>query len=246
MISFQLPTDRVHNLQLAFHKEGAGLVASWRSSHSSCTIVSWDNLEQNPDWQLSDILLYLSPDGEWVSLFDKEIGEVRITRVGQSEPTAVIERDKSARNVWTAVAPDGVALAWKEEPHTVVRSLPDGEVIAQVRTGFGVDLRFSPGGRWLTEKGKRVFRVFDRSDDYRVIARIQTPRFKLAEVSDGLTAVVTTSDSTVSIWDLSSNTSTTSLQVGSVSTLAITADGERVLTGSTDALECGRISDSTA
>jgi WD40 repeat protein len=100
----------------------------------------------------------------------------------------------------------------------------------------GVDLRFSPGGRWLTEEGQRVFRLVDRKNNYRVFARIPTPRHKLADITDGLTAVVTAPDrSTVAVWDLSSKSATAALQVGGwVSALAISPDGQRVLTGNTD------------
>jgi WD40 repeat protein len=81
-----------------------------------------------------------------------------------------------------------------------------------------------------------VFRVFDRTNDYRVFARIPTPRHLLAEVTDGLTAVVTAPDrSTVAVWDLSSKSAVATLRVGGwVSALAISADGQRVLTGNTD------------
>jgi WD40 repeat protein len=105
-----------------------------------------------------------------------------------------------------------------------------------VKSGWAFDLRFSPGGRWLTEKGERVFRVFDRTNDYRVFARIKTPRYMLAEVTDGLTAVVTAPDrSTVAVWDLPSKSATAALQVGGwISAQVISADGRRVLTGNTD------------
>jgi WD40 repeat protein len=105
-----------------------------------------------------------------------------------------------------------------------------------VKSGWGYELEFSPGGRWLTEKGERVFRVFDRSNNYRVFARVPTPRYMLAEVTDGLTAVVTAPDrSTVAVWDLSRKSATATLPVGEwTSALAISADGRRVLTGDTD------------
>jgi WD40 repeat protein len=171
-----------------------------------------------------------------VSVFDKEAGEVRITRVGAQGPAAVVGRDGGADNVWTAVAPGGVAVAWKDGQLTLVRALPCGEPVARVKSGWGYDLRFSPGGRWLTEHGERVFRVFDRTNGYRAFARVPTPRHALAEVTDGLTAVVTVPDrSTVSVWDLSGKSATAALPVGGwVSALAVSADGRRVLTGNTD------------
>jgi DNA-binding beta-propeller fold protein YncE len=105
-----------------------------------------------------------------------------------------------------------------------------------VKSGWGVDLRVSPGGRWLTEEGQRVLRVFDRNDNYRMFARIPTPRHTLADITDGLTAVVTAPDrSTVTVWDLSSKSATAALPVGGwVSALAVSPDGRQVLTGNTD------------
>lgn len=77
----------------------------------------------------------------------------------------------SVDGLWATVAPGGEAVAWKEDAFTVVRTLPDGELIARVKSGWGIDLRFSPGGRWLSEMGEGVFRVFDRDEKYRVIGR---------------------------------------------------------------------------
>jgi WD40 repeat protein len=239
MLRFELPTDRVDYLDLAFPAGGPGLVARWGTQVTPFTVGAWDGPGTRAGWQLTDGRLVLSPDGEWVSVFDKRAGEVRITRVGAKGPTAVVDRDKGADNVCTAVAPGGVAVAWKDGPLTVVRALPGGEPVARVKSGWGIDLRFSPGGRWLTEEGERVFRVFDRTNNYRVFARIPTPRYTLAEVADGLTAVVNAPDSrTVAVWDLwdlSSKSATASLQAGGqVSALAVSADGQRVLTGNTD------------
>jgi hypothetical protein len=235
MIRFELPTDRVEYLQLAFPVAGPGLVARWGTQSTPFTVAAWDGPGTPPGWQLTDHHLDLSPDGEWVSAFDKDAGKVRITRVGAQGPAAVVGRDRGADNVWTAVAPGGVAVAWKDDALTLGRALPDGELVARVKSGWGFDLRFSPGGRWLTENGERVFRVFDRTNNYRVFARIPTPRHMLAEVTDGLTAVVTAPDrSTVDVWDLCSKSATAALQVGGwVSALAISADGRRVLTGNT-------------
>jgi WD40 repeat protein len=107
--------------------------------------------------------------------------------------------------------------------------------VAQVKAGWGYDLRFSPGGRWLSEVGERVIRVFDRANNYRVFARIPAPRYIRAEVSDGLTAVVTGPDNTVVVWDLSSKSAMATLPVGgTVSALALSTDGRRVLTGTTE------------
>jgi WD40 repeat protein len=235
MLHFELPTDRVEYLRLAIPVAGPGLVALWGTQPTPFTVATWDGPGTPPRWQLTDRILCLSPDGEWVSVFDKNAGEVRITRVGAKRPAAVVDRDKGADNVGTAVAPGGVAVAWKDEPFTVVRALPGGETVARVKSGFGYDLRFSPGGRWLTEKGERVFRVFDRTNVYRVFARIPTPRFQLAEVTDGLTGVVTADSSTVAVWDLSGKSATADLPAGgSVSALAVSVDGRRVLTGSMD------------
>jgi WD40 repeat protein len=236
MLHFALPTDRVEYLQLAFPPDGPGLVALWGTQITPFTVAAWNSPGSAPGWQLTDRRLNLSPDGEWVSVFDKDVGEVRITRVGAQGPAAVLGRDRGANNVWTAVAPGGVAVAWKDDSLTVVRALPGGEPVARVKSGWGFDLRFSPGGRWLTETGERVFRVFDRANNYRVFARISTPRDVLAEVTDGLMAVATTPDtSTVTVWDLSSKSATAALPVGgSVSALAVSADGRRVLTGNTD------------
>lgn len=236
MLRYELPTDRVDYLQLALLAAGPGLVARWGTQSTPFTVAAWDNPGMPPGWQITDHPLHLSPDGEWVSVFDKSAGKVRITRVGAQGPAAVVGRDRRAENVWTAVAPGGVAVAWKDDALTLVRALPGGELVARVKSGWGYDLRFSPGGRWLTESGQRVFRVFDRANNYRVFARVPTPRFILADVTDGVTAVVTAADgSTVAVWDLSSKSATAALQVGgSVSALAISADGQRVLTGNTD------------
>jgi WD40 repeat protein len=235
MEHFELPTDRVEYLQLALPAAGLGLVAQWGTQVTPFSVATWDKPGTPPAWQLTGGRLCLSPDGEWVSVYDQAAGKVRITRVGAKRPAAVVARGRGANNVWTAVAPDGAAVAWKDEPFTVVRSLPDGKLVARVKAGFGYDLRFSPGGRWLTEAGERVFRVFDRASNYRVFARIRTPSFMLAEVTDGLTAVVTADSSTVAVWSLSGKAATASLPVGgSVSALAISADGRRVLTGNTD------------
>ena len=58
----------------------------------------------------------------------------------------------------------------------------------------------------------------------------------LTAVTDGLTAVITPwHSSTVTVWDLSNKSATAAFQVGGrVSALAISADGRRVLTGTTD------------
>ena len=235
MLDFELPTGRIEYLQLGFPVCGPGLVARWGTQTSPFTVATWDAPGTPPLWQLTDRPLQLSPDGEWVSVYDKSAGEVRITRIGARGPATVVARDQGADNVWTAVAPDGVAVAWKDGPLTLVRALPGGEPIARVKSGWGVDLRFSPGGRWSTERGERVFRVFDRNNNYRVLARIRTPRFMLAEVADGLTAVVTADRNTVSVWNLSGKSATADLPVGgSVSALAVSADGRRVLTGNMD------------
>src|SRR5262245_10085212 len=236
MLRFELPTDRVEYLQLAFPAAGPGLVALWGTQFTPFTVAAWVDPGTPPGWQLTDRPLHLSPDGEWVSVFDKGAGEVRVTRVGAQGPAAVVGRDKGDDNLWTAVAPGGVAVAWKDDALTVVRALPGGDPVARVKSGWGYDLRFSPGGRWLTESGERVFRVFDRNNNYRVFARIPTPRHALAEVTDGLTAVVTAPDrSTVAVWDLSGKSATAALQVGGwVSALAVSADGRWVLTGNTD------------
>jgi WD40 repeat protein len=235
MLHFELPTDRVDYLQLAFPAAGSGLVARWGTQITPFTVAVWEMPGTPPAWQLTDRPLNLSPDGEWVSVYDRGAGEVRVTRVGAKKPTAVVERDKKADNVWTAVAPGGAAVAWKDGGFAVVRALPGGEPVARVKSGFGYDLRFSPGGRWLTEHGDRVFRVFDRTNNYRVFARIRTPSFILAEVTDGLTAVVNAANSTVAVWDLSGKSATAVLPVGgSESALAISTDGRRVLTGNLD------------
>ena len=232
MLHFKLPTDRIDYLQLAFPATGLGLVAWWGTQITPFTVAAWDDPAASPGWQRTDGRQILSPDGEWVSVFDKDAGKVRITRVGSRKPTAVVDRDKVAENVWTAVAPGGVAVAWKDEPFTVVRALPGGEPIARVKSGFGYDLRFSPGGRWLTEWGEGVFRVFDRNNNYKIFARIRTPRWILADVTDGLTAVVTAAGGAVAVWNLSGKSATATLPVGgSVSALAVSADGRRVLTG---------------
>jgi WD40 repeat protein len=227
-----LPTDRIDYLKLAFPASGLGLVARWGTQFTPYTVTSWDNPGMPPAWQLTDGRLCLSPDGEWVSVFDKDAGKVRITRVGAQSPTAVLPRDRAADNLWTAVAPGGVAVAWKDGPLALVRAIPTGELVAQIKSGWGVDLRFSPGGRWLTEFGHRVYRVFDRTNNYRAFARIPTPSFMEAEVMDGLMAVIAEYKGTVSVWDLSRKPAIASLPVGgSVSALAISADGKRVLTG---------------
>lgn len=233
MLVFQLPTDRIEYLQLSLHAAGPGLVAWWGTQESWFTVATWNDPNTSPVWKTTGRPMALSPDGEWVSKFDRTAGEVTVSRVGERRPVAILPRSKKTTNTWTAVAPDGVAIAWKEEPFTVVLSLPDGKPVARIKTGFGYDLRFSPGGRWLTEVGEKVFRVFDRTDGYRVFARIKTPRFVRAEVADGPTAVVfgPTND-TVTVWDLSTKTAVAALQTGgSVYALAISADGQRVLTG---------------
>jgi hypothetical protein len=232
MLRFELPTDHVEYLQLTLPP--AGLVARWGTQITPFTVAVWGD-PGTPSWQMTDRPLNLSPDGEWVSVFDKSAEKVKITRVGAKRQSAIVSRGR-AENVWTAVAPDGVAVAWKDDAVTVVRALPDGETIARVKSGWGVDLQFSPGGRWLTEQGDRTFRVFDRANDYRVFARIPTPRHTLAEVTDGLTAVVTAPDrSTVTVWDMSMKSATATLNVREwVSALAISPDGQRVLSGNTD------------
>jgi WD40 repeat protein len=235
MIRFELPTDRVDYLQLAFPSAGAGLIARWGTQSVPYTVATWHGPGTPPRWQLTakNHSLCLSPDGEWVSVFDEQAGKVRITRVGAKEPTAVVDRDSGAKNVWTAVAPGGVAVAWKDGQVTVVQALPGGEPIARVKSGWGVALQFSPGGRWLTEEGQRVVRVFDRTNNYRVFSRMPSPRDMLASVTDGVTAVVTAPDrSTVTVWDLSNQSPSATLEVGGwVTALAISADGRRVLTG---------------
>lgn len=228
MLRFELPVDRIEYLQLSL--PAAGLVARWGTQVTPYTVAVWEDPGQ-PVWKIKGKHLHLSPDGEWVSVSDKEAGEVRVTRVGARKPAAVVARAKGADNVWTAVAPGGVAVAWKEDAFTVVRALPGGGPVARVKTGFGYDLRFSPGGRWLAEEGDRVFRAFDRNNDYKV-ARIPAPSFILAAVSDGPTAAITAGKgNAVAVWDVSAKSATATLKVGGdVSALAISGDGSRVLT----------------
>ena len=229
MLRFELPTDRVEYFQLAL--VDSGLVARWGTQSGPFTVAVWDN-PGTPGWQRSSRPLDLSPDGQWISVFDADAGNVTITRVGAQAPTATVKRSR-AKSVWTTVAPDGSAVAWKDEAFMVVRAVPGGEPIARVKSGWGFDLRFSPDGRWVTELGERTFRVFDRADGYRVFARIPTPRHALAHVSGGLTAVVTAQDGdTVSVWDMARKSATATLDVGEwVSALAISPDGKLVLTG---------------
>jgi hypothetical protein len=75
--------------------------------------------------------------------------------------------------------------------------------------------------------------VFDRNENYRVFARIPTPRHMLAEVTDGLTAAVTAPDrSTMAVWGLSGQSATAALRVGGwVSAPAASADGRRCSPG---------------
>jgi WD40 repeat protein len=234
MLVYQLPTDFIEYLQLAFPATGMGLVVSWGTQTTPWTVAVFDEPGTPPTWELTARPLCLSPDGEWVSVYDKETGKVRINRIGVKGRATVVDRSKGADNVWTAVAPGGGAVAWKDGQHTVVRTVPGGEPVARVKSGWGYDLRFSPGGRWLTEIGDSVFRVYDRAANYRVFARIRAPRFMLAGVTDGLTAVVNGKDA-VAVWDLSTKSVTASLQVGErLSALAISADGRRVLTGTLD------------
>ncbi|QEH34160.1 hypothetical protein OJF2_26950 [Aquisphaera giovannonii] len=235
MFSFQIPTDRVDYLQVAFAAIGPGLVVRWGTQFTPYTVSTWDAPGSPSGWKLTAPALCLSPDGEWASAYDKGSGEVRVTRVGEGKPSAVVGRGVGAGNVWTAVAPGGSAVAWKDDSYTVVHALPGGEPVARVKSGWGVDLRFSAGGRWLTERGERVFRVFARESNHKVFARIPAARFILGEVTEGLTAVVTTEKDEVTVWDLGRKAATATLSGGgSVSALALSADGRRVLTGTTD------------
>src|SRR5262245_23029989 len=116
---FQLPTERVEYLQLAFTTAAPGLVGRWGTPVARFSVAAWDAPDTPPVWQLAGRPLHLSLDGEWVSVFDKAAGKVRITRVGARRPAAVVDRNREADNVWTAVAPGGVALAWKDGAVTV-------------------------------------------------------------------------------------------------------------------------------
>ncbi|VTR96276.1 wd40 repeat-containing protein : Uncharacterized protein OS=Galerina marginata CBS 339.88 GN=GALMADRAFT_139557 PE=4 SV=1: WD40 [Gemmata massiliana] len=236
MLRFELPTDRIEYLQLALPSSGPALVVRWGTQTSPFTVAAWDDIGSDPSWKLTERNQNLSPDGQWVSVFDQDAGKVRVTRVGDKSPTAVVNRSKKAENVWTGVAPGGTAVAWKDDTTTLVRALPGGKEIARVKSGWGVDFRFSPGGRWLSETGLQVFRVFDRSNNYKVFARIKTPDHALADVSDAMTAVVTAKGKgVVEVWDLSSKTPAAVLKVGGwVSALAVSPDGRRVLTGTTN------------
>jgi WD40 repeat protein len=234
MIQFELPTTRIEYLDLALPAAGTGLVAKWGTQTTPYTIATWDAPGEPPTWQLTDLRQQLSPDGEWASVFDRETGEVRVTSIGANRPAAVLRRKGDLDNVWTAVAPGGTAVAWKDGRVTVVSALPGGEPVARVKSGWGYDLRFSPGGRWLTEVGERVFRVFDRTDNYRVFARIPIPRHAWrTEVNDRIaTAVVIQDRGCVAVWDMASKSTTTVLPVGEwVSALALSTDGRLVLTG---------------
>lgn len=235
MLRFLLPTDRIEYLQLAFPVAGYQLVARWGTQTGPFTVAAWDDFANPPVWKLTDgPALQLSPDGEWVSVYDSSHGTVTVTRVGASQPHAVYRREP-ASNVWTAVSPGGDLVAWKEnDGFTVVRTIVGGEPIARLRTGWAVDFRFSPGGRWLTEQGQKVLRVFDRSKNYRVVARVPMTRHGLAEFSDGMTAAVTTALDTVAVWEVPNKSPSAVLAVGGrVSALAVSADGRRVLTGTT-------------
>src|SRR4051794_19874935 len=99
MITVQLPTERIEYLQLAFPAGGPGLVARWGTQFTPFTVAAWDNLTTPPVWPLTDRPLQLSPDGEWVSVFDKGAGQVRVTRVGAQGPAATVARDRQAENV---------------------------------------------------------------------------------------------------------------------------------------------------
>lgn len=234
MLSYQLPTQEVDYLDLVLPSSGIGLVARWGTQFTPRTVATWDEPESKPKWKKTAELLFLSPDGKWVSQLDRETGEMKITQVGGKKPT-VLSRGK-VEDVSTAVAPGGAVVAWKHANQIIVRSLPSGDPVAQVKSGWGANLQFSPGGRWLTEQGVRVFRVFDRTNNYRLFASIKTPRHIIADVTDDLTAVITTPDrSTVSVWDLSQKKVMATLSVGGwACTLAISPDGKQVLTGNTD------------
>jgi WD40 repeat protein len=230
MIRFQLPTDRVTYLQLAFPACATGLVVRWGHPY---TVATWDGAGRPLGWQLSALFSpCLSPDGEWVSSIEERGRKARIIRVGAAEPTAVLEVGEKAAGAWSAVAPGGVAVAWKDDQFTVVRALPGGEPIARVKSGWAIDLRFSPGGRWLTEKGVRVFRVFDRANNYKAFARVPTPSYAVPDVTDGTTAVVNTRDeNVVAVWNLPAQSPAVALAVGGPTcALALSADGRRVLT----------------
>lgn len=232
MLRLALPTDEVEYLQLAFPAAGPGLVVRWGTQLDPYTVATWDGGDA-PGWQLVGRHMHLSPDGEWVSDYDKDAGLVTVTRVGAGEPTAVVVRGKGIDNVWTAVAPGGSAVAWIEGRVTIVRALPGGKPVARIKSGWAYDLRFAAGGRWLTEVGEQVFRVFDREQNYKPYARIPAPRHVLAAAADGPTAIVDDPDRGVAVWDLSTKLVKAHLSAGrSVHSLAISPDGRRVLTGS--------------
>src|SRR4051794_3368646 len=93
MVRFEVPTDEIEYLQLAFPVTGPGLIASWSTQFTPCTVATWEGPGQPPAWVLAGPVdsrgpasVNLSPDGEWVSVFDKGAGEVRVTQVGARNP----------------------------------------------------------------------------------------------------------------------------------------------------------------
>ena len=84
--------------------------------------------------------LNLSPDGAWVSVFDEVAGKVRITRSGSAATGSRGGLVTGAVDVWTAVAPGVLAVAWKHDAQTVAHALPGGEPVARVKSGSGFDL----------------------------------------------------------------------------------------------------------
>jgi WD40 repeat protein len=234
MLEFQLPTKEVDYLDIVLPATGVGLVARWGTQFTTYTVAMWDTPTPKPKWKRKGGLL-LSSDGEWVSEFDGEAGEVRITRVG-TRKTFTVERREPSENAWATVSPGGTCVAWKQKNRTLVKRVADGELLSDAKVGEGFKVQFSSGGRWMTEEGWKAFRVFDCHNKYRRVASIKTDRHIVTDISEVELAVLTMPErDSVTVWDLANKKAAATFTVGGwICGLAISPDGKRILAGNTD------------
>lgn len=231
MTEFRLPTARAEYLGLVLAADGPGVTAWWGTQTTPRSAAHWPCPGDPPDWQLTHRSLSLSADGEWVSTYERRPGEVRITRVGETAPTAVLPFRHPGDFLWSAVAPGGREVAWASDPDLWIYRVPDGKLVKKLRAGFTYLLEYSRSGRWLSGVGTRVVRVYDRDAGFRAV-RWKAGGYARVAAADGPTAVsVGNTPDAYTVWDLTGPTPVAELPAGgSAGVAAISADGQRVLT----------------
>jgi WD40 repeat protein len=229
MIRFRDPRPPT---QAGFTADGRHLLAV-TDSLTERGVTFWDWSAAVAVDRVASDTLGVSPNGAFVAY--RGAGMCAVFAWPGREPVGTF--DLRARSVQlVAVAPDGSEVAAPHAGRLVVWDLAAGAVKARLRSAFAV--RYSPGGRWLSEiaGGKAVF--LDRSAGYERLSVPGTDREAAAAVApdDATAAVVGRTVNTVVLWDLPGGRERQRLtgHKRSVKAVTFSPDGRRVLTGGAD------------